>query len=191
MAYAAVSARTMDRRPLSRQSRPAAAPGRPWPASAPAALRAQPLGLGVHAGERTPPPPHQGQVTVLGRAAEVRDHPAAAAAGHTLPRPVGRLRLIRRCRLSRSPRGDETSVPRMRRPAQSTAGSGPRRADHRRRRGAAAARTSARSRPIRSTTRPCAAWRCPGTTSSSARSSPAGACRSTSRPWTCGCRWPA
>ena len=38
-------------------------------------------------------------------------------------------------------------------------------------------------------TAPCAAWVSPGTTSTSARSSPRGRSRSTSRPWTCGCRW--
>ena len=76
--------------------------------------------------------------------------------------------------------GVETSVlPRRMTLAESSSASGARvdggRADRARRGRAAARGTSAGSRPTPSTTRRCGAWGCPGTTSSSARSSRAGA----------------
>ena len=94
------------------------------------------------------------------RAAEVGDHLAAAAAGHTLPRRMGRLGLILAVVALACHERDETSVPRMRRPGRGSASGRVVAADHGRRGGAAPARTSARSRRTRSTTRPCAAWRC-------------------------------
>ena len=124
----------------------------------------------------------------LGRAAEVGDHLAAAATGHTLPRPVGRPPPDPRCRFPRSPRGDETSVPRMRRPARGSTSGWRRGADHRRGGGAAADPHRPRlARPVLRRGR-AQHGASPGTTSSSARSSPAAASRSTSRRSTCGCR---
>jgi hypothetical protein len=54
----------------------------------------EPLGLRIHLGEAHPATGAPGARDRAGRAAEVRDHLAGASAGHTLPRPVGPLRLI-------------------------------------------------------------------------------------------------
>jgi hypothetical protein len=57
-------------------------------------LPLEPSGLGIHAGESCPCPTAPWARDRARRAAETRDHPSAAATGHTLPRPVGCLRLI-------------------------------------------------------------------------------------------------
>jgi hypothetical protein len=57
-------------------------------------LALEPPGLGIHLGKAHAATGAPGTGDGAGRAAEVGDHLATASAGHTLPRPVGPLRLI-------------------------------------------------------------------------------------------------
>ena len=57
-------------------------------------LALEPLGLGIHLGKTHPAAGAPGTGDGAGRTAEVGDHLSGAATGHTLPRPVGPLRLI-------------------------------------------------------------------------------------------------
>ena len=57
-------------------------------------LALEPLGLGIHLGKAHPAAGAPGTGDGAGRTAEVGDHAAGAATGHTLPRPMDRPGLI-------------------------------------------------------------------------------------------------
>jgi hypothetical protein len=57
-------------------------------------LLLRPAGLGIDLREAHAAPGAPGTADGAGHAAEVRDHLSAAAAGHTLPRPLGPVRII-------------------------------------------------------------------------------------------------
>ena len=58
------------------------------------AVAVEPTGLGVDAREPDPVAATPGAADLAGLAAEVGDHLTASMAGHTLPRPMGRVCLL-------------------------------------------------------------------------------------------------